>query len=270
MTEFAADYCPICPDPPAPFTNTAAVTGRYSCAPGCTGEVCAVSEPVVTQLVDVALDKTVRPACARCGQTVHYTITLCNRSSVPVSRIRVTDPDIESLLDVGTVYYNGQPVRDGSLGRGVLIPGIGAGCCAVLTFDAVIPEGTAGLIANTACAEFEFAAACGAQRAAVSSNEAALRVIAPRLEIRKSADRCAVTPQEPSVTYTLTVRNTGTCPIESVVVTDALSAGLVYVPGSTVINDGPGVNLDPAAGIPLGELEHDGIAVITFRAAAAL
>ena len=270
MTEFAADYCPICPDPPAPFTNTAAVTGRYSCAPGCSGEVSAVSEPVVTHRVDVALDKTVRPACARCGQTVHYTITLCNRSSVPVSRIRVTDPDIESLLDVGTVYYNGQPVRDGSLCSGVLIPGIGAGCCAVLTFDAVIPESTVGLIASTACAEFEFStAACGAQRAAVASNEAALRVISPRLEIRKSADRCAVTPQEPSVTYTLTVRNTGTCPLSGVTVTDALSPGLVYVPGSTAVNDGPSVNLDPAAGIPLGKLESEGVAVITFRAAAA-
>ncbi|MGN0968235.1 MAG: DUF11 domain-containing protein, partial [Oscillospiraceae bacterium] len=194
MTEFAADYCPICPDPPAPLTNTAAVTGRYSCAPGCSGEVSAVSEPVVIQLVDVTLDKTVRPACARCGQTVHYTVTLCNRSSVPVQRIRFTDPDIGSLLDVGTVFYNGQPIRDGSLDRGVLIPGIGAGCCAWLTFDAVIPDGAAGLIASTACAEFEFSApACGARRAAVASNEAALRVISPRLEIRKSADRCAVT-----------------------------------------------------------------------------
>ncbi|MGN1003542.1 MAG: DUF11 domain-containing protein, partial [Oscillospiraceae bacterium] len=250
--------------------NTAAVTGRYSCAPGCSGEIAAVSEPVVTHLVDVALDKTVRPACARCGQTVHCTITLCNRSSVPVQNLRLTDPDTESLLDVGTVFYNGQPIRDGSLGQGVLIPGIGAGCRAVLTFDAVVPEGAAGLIAGTACAEFEFsAAACKAQRAAVVSNEAVLRVISPRLEIRKSADRCAVTPQEPSVTYTLTVRNTGTCPLSGVTVTDALSPGLVYVPGSTTVNDGPAVNLDPAAGIPLGELEHDGIAVVTFRAAAA-
>lgn len=270
MTVFAADSCPICQDPPTPFTNTASVAGRYSCPAGCSGEVTAVSEPVVTQIVDVTLDKTVHPACARAGQTVRYTITICNRSSVPVSRVRVTDPDIESLMDVGTIYYNGQPVCDGSLERGILVPGIGAGCCASITFDAVIPEGTAGLVTNTAYADFEFtSAACGLKRASAASNEAALSVVAPSLEIRKTADRCAVTPEEPAVTYTLTVRNTGTCPLAGVVVTDVLSAGLAYVTGSTVINDGASVNLNPAAGIPLGELETDAVAVVTFRAAAA-
>ncbi len=230
----------------------------------------AVSEPVVTQIVDVALDKTVHPACTRTGQTVRYTITLCNRSSAPVSRVRVTDPDIEALLDVGTICCNGQPVRDGSLARGVRIPGIGAGCCASITFDAVIPDGIVGLIANTAYADFEFdSAVCGLTRAATASNEAVLSVVSPSLEISKAADRCAVTPEEPSLTYTLTVRNTGTCPIESVVVTDVLPAGLTYVTGSTTINGGVAVNLNPAAGIPLGEMDSDEVAVITFRAAAA-
>lgn len=270
MTEFAANSCPVCPDPPAPFTNTASVVGRYRCPAGCTGDVTAVSEPVVTQIVDVTLDKTVHPTCARAGQTVRYTITLCNRSSVPVSRVRVTDPDIENLLDVGTICYNGQPVRDGSLCRGIRIPGIGAGCCASITFDAVIPDGAVGLIANTAYAEFEFdSAVCGLKRAAAASNEAVLSVVSPSLEISKAADRCAVTPEEPSLTYTLTVRNTGTCPIESVVVTDVLPVGLTYVTGSTAINGGAEFNLNPAAGIPLGELDPEEVAVITFRAAAA-
>lgn len=268
MTEFAVNSCPIRPDPPPPFTTGAAVTGRYRCAPGCSGEVSAVSEPVVTHRVDVALEQAVRPACARCGQTVRYTVTLHNRSTVPISRVRLTAPDLAGLLDVGNLCCDGQPVRGGNLDEGVLIPGVGAGCRTALTFDAAVPDGVSGLVAATAYAEFEFTAAGGAQRAAAASNEAALRVISPRLEIRKSADRCAVTPQEPSVTYTLTVRNTGTCPLSGVVVTDVLSPGLVYVPGSTAVNDGPSLNLDPAAGIPLGELEADGVAVITFRAAA--
>lgn len=270
MTEFAAGSCPICKDPPSPFTNTASAAGRYSCPAGCSGNVTAVSEPVVTQVVDVTLDKTVYPTCTRAGQTVRYTITVCNRSSVPVSCVRVTDPDIENLLDVGPIYYNGQPVCSGSLRTGILIPGIGAGCCASITFDAVIPEGAVGLITNTAYADFEFTSAvCGLTRSAAASNEAVLSVVSPSLEINKAADRCAVTPEEPVITYTLTVRNTGTCPIESVVVTDVLPAGLTYVTGSTAINDGAPVNLNPAAGIPLGELDSDEVAVITFRAAAA-
>ena len=263
MTNFAVSSCPVCSDPPAAFTNTASAAGRYACASGCSGDLTAVSEPVVTQIVDVTLDKTVYPTCTRAGRTVHYTITVCNRSSLPATRVRITDPDIETLLDVGTIYYNGQPVS------GSLIPGIGAGCCASLTFDATVPTGTTGAITNTAYAQFEFdSTVCGATRAAAASNEAVLTVVSPSLEIDKAADRCSVTPEENVVTYTLTVRNTGTCPIEGVVVTDALSAGLTYVTGSTRVNGGAPVNQNPAAGIALGTLDPGETAVVTFEAEA--
>lgn len=269
MEDYVTDTCPICGDAPVPFTNTASVSGRYQCSAGCRGEVSAVSEPVVTELVDVALDKTVRPTCVRAGQTVHYTITVCNRSSVPVSQVLVTDPDIERKLDVGAIYYNGRKVCGGSLCRGIRIPGLGAGCCAAITFDAAVPAGTTGEISNTAYAEFEFdSAACGQTQAATASNEAVLHVVSPSLEIVKEAAPCAVSPEERVVTYTLTVRNTGTCSIEDAVVTDVLPAGLVYVPGSTAVNGGTPFDRDPAAGVRLPSLEAGQNAVVTFRAQA--
>ena len=269
MENYVTDTCPICSDPPVPFTNTASVSGRYQCSAGCRGDVSAVSEPVVTEIVDVTLDKTVSPACTRAGQTVHYTITVCNRSSVPVSQVLVTDPDIERKLDVGAIYYNGRKVGGGSLCRGIRIPGLGAGCCAAITFDAVVPEGTTGEITNTAYAEYEFAsAACGRTQAATASNETVLNVVSPSLEIVKEAEPCAVSPEESVITYTLTVRNTGTCPIEDAVVTDVLPAGLVYVAGSTSVNGGAPADRNPAAGVHLGTLEAGENAVVTFRAEA--
>lgn len=267
MENFVTDNCPICSDPPTPFTNTASVTGQYHCSTGCRGEITAVSEPIVTEIVDVDLDKTVCPTCTRVGQTVRYTITVCNRSSVPVSQVLVTDPDIERKLDVGDIYYNGRKVCGGSLCRGILIPGLGAGCCAAITFDATIPAGTTGEITNTAYAEFEFdSAVCGRTQAATASNETVLNVVSPSLEITKEAAPCAVTPEEPVITYTLIVYNTGTCPIEDAVVTDVLPAGLTYVPGSTSVNGGAPVDRNPAAGIHLGTLGADENAIITFRA----
>ena len=267
MESYVTNSCPVCSDPPTPFTNTASVSGQYHCSATCRGEITAVSEPVVTEIVDVALDKTVSPTCTRAGQTVHYTITVCNRSSVPVSQVLVTDPDIERKLNVGDIYYNGRKVCGGSLCRGILIPGLGAGCCAAITFDAAIPEGTTGEITNTAYAEFEFdSAVCGQTQAATASNETVLNVVSPSLEITKEAAPCAVTPEEPVITYTLTVHNTGTCPIEDAVVTDVLPAGLTYVPGSTSVNGGTLVDRNPATGIHLGLLEADENAVVTFRA----
>lgn len=269
MENYVANSCPICSDPPTAFTNTASVSGRYHCSTSCSGEVTAVSEPVVTEIVDVALDKTVCPTCTRAGQTVHYTITICNRSSVAVSQVLVTDPDIERKLDVGNIYYNGRKVCGGSLSRGIQIPGIGAGCCAAITFDATIPAGTTGEITNTAYAEFEFdSAACGLTQAATASNEAVLNVVSPSLEITKAAYPCAVTPEEPVITYTLTVRNTGTCPIEDAVVTDVLPVGLTYVPGTTTVDGGAPFDRNPAAGVYLDALAPGQSAVVTFQASA--
>lgn len=270
MEDFVTHTCPICSDPPTALVNTASVAGRYQCSAACRGDVSAVSEPVTTEIVDVTIDKTVSPACTRVGQTVHYTITVCNRSSVPVSQVVVTDPGIEQKLNVRTIYYNGKPVRNGSLCRGICIPGLGAGCCAAITFDAVVPADAIGEITNTAYAEFEFdSAVCGRTLAAAASNETVLNVVSPSLEITKEAAPCAVTREESVVTYTLTVRNTGTCPIEDAVVTDVLPAGLVYVPGSTSVNNGDPFDRNPAAGVHLALLEAGHNAVITFQAAAA-
>lgn len=269
MPCFTCGSCPISAASPAPFSNTASVVGRYNCSALCFGDLSAVSEPVVIEVMDVSLTKTVSATCAAPGATVRYTITLRNDSSLPIANVLITDPEIEDLLEVGAIFYNGLPVT-GSLSEGILIPGVGAGACAALTFDAAVPDETTGVITNVAAAAFDFTTAlCGTVRETVTSNEAVLNVISPALTITKTADRCTVTPEEPTVTFTLTVTNTGTCPVENVVVTDVLPAGLTYVAGSTSVNGDDPTDLNPAAGISLGTLAVDAAATIEFQATAA-
>lgn len=261
--------CPICTTPPEAFVNTASAAGRYVCPAGCSGDITAVSEPVTVEVVDVSVDKTVSPACVRVGQSVRYTITVCNRSSVAATYVKVTDPEIEDLLDVDTIYVNGQPVLGGCLSRGIRIPGLGAGCCASITFDAVVREGSTGPITNTAYAQFEFeSTACAVAAQTVASAEVVLSVVVPGLTLTKEADRCSVSPEENVVTFILTATNTGTCAVENVVVTDILPTGLSYVANSTSVNGDDPVNLNPATGISLGTLVPDGTATISFEAEA--
>jgi uncharacterized repeat protein (TIGR01451 family) len=268
MEIYGTHSCPICGEHPVPLVNTASVTGRYQCGT-CGGELSATSQPTVTQVVDVTLDKSVSPTCARAGQTVRYTITLRNRSSLPACRARIWDPDIENKLTVGTIYCNGRPVEDGSLADGILIPGLGAGCSAVLTFEATLPAAVTGEITNTAYADVEFPAdVCGVSLEAVASNQVAVRVISPGLTITKSAAPCAVTAEDNVVTYTLTVENTGTCCIRDVVVTDTLPDGLTYVRGSTVVGTCDPVDRDPADGISVGKLAAGDAVEVVFQASA--
>lgn len=269
MIDYTANSCSFCNPIPTPLVNRAEVTGTYTCPVGCTGAITAVSEETVTEVVNVTLDKSVCPTCVRAGDTVRYTITLCNRSSVPITGVWITDPDIEALLDVGTICVNGRPVAEGSLRAGIQIPRVGAGCCVAVTFEATVPEDAAGTISNTAYADYTFSTlACAVQHAVAASTAAVLSVSSPDLEIVKEATPCFVSPEEPEVTFTLTVTNTGNCTINNTVVTDELPDGLTYVAGSTSVNGDDPVDLDPTEGITLGTLDPDQTVVITFRAQA--
>jgi uncharacterized repeat protein (TIGR01451 family) len=268
MELYETQSCPICGEHPVPLVNTASVTGRYQCG-ACGGELSATSQPTVTQVVDVALDKSVCPTCALAGKTVRYTITLRNRSSLPVCRGLIRDPEIEDKMEVGTIYYNGQAVPGGSLSAGIPIPGLGAGCCAVVTFEATLPAAVTGEITNTAYADVEFADdVCGVSLQSVASNQTAVRVVSPGLSITKRAVPCAVTAENNVVTYTLTVTNTGTCCLKDLVVTDVLPDGLTYVNGSTTVDGGAPADQDPADGISVGKLAAGDAVEVVFQASA--
>ncbi len=269
MACFSSSSCPICTTPPEALSNTAGVSGQYVCPAGCTGDITATSEPVVVQILDLSLTKSVYPTCTQAGRTVRYTINVCNRSSIAASAVRVTDPEIERLLDVGTIYINGRPIINGCLRTGILLPGLGAGCCSVIAFDATVPVGAEGTISNVAYAEFEFDnAVCPMTVQTAASNDATLSIATPGLEITKTANRCAVTPDEDVVTFTLTVTNTGSCAVENTVVTDILPTGLSYVTNSTSINGDDPVNLNPATGISLGILDSGDVVTVSFDAQA--
>ena len=269
MRDDTVSFCPYCPNPPTPFTNTASAFARYVRGSGCAEELTAVSQPVVVQTVRVEAVQTLYPLCVLAGDVVRCAITVYNRSSLPACGVWVTDPTLDSLLEVGTIRCNGRPVS-GDLTSGVLIPGLGAGCSATLTFDAGVPNEASGTITAAARARFTFLnGPCGQLRAQADAAPVLLTVAAPGLEIEKSADRSVLTPEEGEAVYTLTVRNTGSCPLEDVVVTDQLPQGLTYVAGSTRVNGDCPAHLDPAQGIPVGCLGPGGRAVVVFQARAA-
>lgn len=137
----------------------------------------------------------------------------------------------------------------------------------MVTIEATLLEGAPALIWNTARAAYEFTTACGGEETASAvSNQAELRVMEPGLTVVKTAGRCFVTREEPVVTYTVRVTNTGNCDLDGVVVTDALPDRLAYVHGTTRINGGAPVDRDPAQGVNVGDLDPEESATLVFDA----
>lgn len=122
------DYCDICFDPPKPLECTASGTVRLDAVDGerrLLGDL-AFRENVRLHYVEVAATRRVWSSdrWALCAVTVY------NRSSLALQRVVVT-PGASAFLD-GIIRVNGVAVGD----EGAVVPGLGPGCAAVVTWEA--------------------------------------------------------------------------------------------------------------------------------------
>lgn len=257
------DFCFISNTVPQPFLNQATVEAQYG-----DRTLTVTSNQVTTQYVQVEAAKTVTPLQAQVGEQVHYTISITNRSSLPITQVKVTDQRTAGQVEISNVRVNGGLVPGADLALGIVLPGIGAGGTAVITFDALILEGAPDILENVAVVDYDYAVDGQINRGIVQSNTATLTVVRPQLQVEKGADRSVVTAEEPTITYWVSVTNPGSVTLDNVVITDPLPQGMGYVPGTTVINGDNPVDLDPAAGIPVGSLAPGQSVWVAFQASA--
>jgi uncharacterized repeat protein (TIGR01451 family) len=142
------------------------------------------------------------PAYAHEGDTITYTITVTNTGDCPLYGVFVTD----SLL--GPIYNNG----------------LALGASKTFTVTYTVPSAS-GDISNTVTA-------CGSDVLGLGvSNTASwtVDVLHPGISVSKTADK-TMAHEGDSITYTITVSNTGDCPLYSVSVTDTV-LGSIYSNG---------------------------------------
>lgn len=259
------DFCLISNIVPQPYLNQATVVAQHG-----GGMITAASDTVTTQLIQVEAAKTVAPLQAQVGEQVRYTISVANRSTLPITQVKVTDQRTVGQVEVSNVQINGVPLPGANLAVGVVIPGIGPGSTGVITFDARILEGTSEIVENVAEVDYDYSVNGQVSREIIKSNPARLTVVQPQLRVEKGADRPVVTALEPTLTYWVAVTNTGSIALNNVEITDQLPQGMTYVPSSTVINGDNPTDLDPSGGISVGTLAPGGVIWISFQATAQL
>ncbi|WP_274649655.1 DUF7507 domain-containing protein [Paenibacillus humicola] len=98
----------------------------------------------------------------------------------------------------------------------------------------------------------------------VNANGIQVNINAPSIQVTKSASAAGVIAGD-TITYTVTVRNTGTANAASVVLSDALPAGSAFVPGSVVVAGVARPTFDITAGAPLGGLNLGSAVTVTYR-----
>lgn len=99
----------------------------------------------------------------------------------------------------------------------------------------------------------------------VNANALQININAPVISLTKSANVAGPIVGD-TITYTVTINNTGTASAASVVLSDTLPAGLTFVAGSVVVAGVPRPSFDITAGIPLGSLALSSSVTVTYQA----
>ena len=168
--------------------------------------------------VSVSITNVVDDPTPQLGQTINYTIDVCNQNSTPLTNVT-----IEDMLPTGLTYVSGMSSYPQHL-----IPSIaGNGCETVVvtaTVDNTAPTNTglancAGLLpgGGSMCDSFTTNSQC-----------ATITIPTTDISIAKTIDNTAPNPGD-TVTYTVTVTNLGVNDATNVVVNDTLPVELAYV-----------------------------------------
>ncbi len=163
--------------------------------------------PQVTLNPDIQVIKTADPTTIHSGDSVTYTYTVKNTGDCDLDNIVVTDDQ-----DLVPLYVSGDD-SDGLLNHD----------------ETWVYEATATPTADVT----NWGQACGEDELDLKvcdGDDATVDVLGPNIEVIKTADPTTIHSGD-SVTYTYTVKNTGDCDLDNIVVTDDQGLDPLYVSG---------------------------------------
>lgn len=213
------------------YQNIGRVTYRYELQPEPYSEESNVVTitPVTPGML---LEKTAIPAVVTKDDSINYTIKVTNTGDIPLINIRITDNVPQGLtVDETSVLVDGQaPV--GSLASGILISQINEGGSSMITFSASINDIRWAAFENTALGSAQYTVNPDDVRNINDISEVA-KTDAIDILFTKVVNRAQAIEGE-QLTYTITITNNSSLPINNVILQDIIDTKTTYDATNTI------------------------------------
>ncbi|AOM04767.1 cell surface protein [Bacillus cereus] len=198
---------------------------------------------------------------------IPYTISIINNGNIQVENIIVTDiiPANTSFIE-NSVIVNGNARPNDNPLNGIQIDTIPPNTTATILFQVrvtSIPQ--TNPISNTSTIEYEYTVPDRPPiTETIISSAAATEINHANLNSNKAVDLAFATVGD-TLTYTITLNQTGNVAVNDVIIQDIIPQGTTFIENSVIVNGEtlPGVN--PVSGIPIGTITIGEDAIVSFQ-----
>ncbi|MED0952815.1 cell surface protein [Bacillus mobilis] len=253
-----------------PISNTSTIEYQYTLPdrPPITETI--ISSAAVTTINHATLNsnKTVDLAFATVGDTLTYTITLNQTGNVAANDVSIQDmiPQGTTFIE-NSVIVNGETLPGVNPVNGIPIGTITVGGDASASFQVSVTSiPTPNELNNKAITTFNYIVNPNNVPVTntTTTNTVTTTVQNDNVIAIKSVNATNALPSQ-TLTYTITITNSGNVTIEDLVVVDTVPVDTTFVTSSVTINGINQPNANPENGITLGNLAPNESAIITFQ-----
>ncbi|MGL5152441.1 MAG: hypothetical protein ACRC7N_17935, partial [Clostridium sp.] len=213
------------------------------------------------------LNKTQTPQYATIGDTITYTINAMNTGSTNANNVVVTDPLNPALKFVtNSVSINNIPNASDNPNTGINLGTLAPNVMNTITFKAVVvTTPTINPIPNQANVNYTYNPAPGITTTVTNPSPITQTTVSyVNLGNAQKDSSPKYVKLGDTVTYTITIPNTGNVQVDNVVVQDTIPTGSTFVPNSAMVNGVPNPG-NPQSGINIGSILAGGSGVLEFQ-----